>query len=87
MRWWKSSNSPAEASLNQIDLIEINPVVIEQLRDVVTTIANTYHDNPFHNFDHACHVTMSVEKSSSRIVTPDQDASQKREKDLKSAKV
>jgi hypothetical protein len=51
-------------ALNQINLIEINPVVIEQLRDVVTTIANTYHDNPFHNFDHACHVTMSVEKLS-----------------------
>jgi hypothetical protein len=64
----------AEACLNQVDLdIEINPVVIEQLREVVTTIANTYHDNPFHNFDHACHVTMSVEKFITRIVTPDID--------------
>jgi hypothetical protein len=64
----------AEACLNQINLdIEISPVVIEQLRDVVTTIANTYHDNPFHNFDHACHVTMSVEKFITRIVNPDID--------------
>ncbi len=25
-------------------------------------IASTYHDNPFHNFEHACHVTMAVNK-------------------------
>jgi hypothetical protein len=47
----------------------------------VTTIANAYLDNPFHNFEHACHVTMSVEKFISRIVTPDLD-----EKELKSTK-
>jgi hypothetical protein len=64
----------ADACLNQRDLdIEISPVIVEQLRDVVTAIANTYHDNPFHNFDHACHVTMSVEKFITRIVTPDID--------------
>jgi 3'5'-cyclic nucleotide phosphodiesterase len=30
-----------------------------------------YHNNPFHNFEHACHVTMSVNKLLMRIVTPD----------------
>lgn len=30
-----------------------------------------YRDNPFHNFEHASHVTMSVVKLLSRIVAPD----------------
>ena len=69
----------AEACFNQINLnIENNPVVVEQLRDVVT--AKNYHDNPIHNFDHACHVTISVEKFITRSVTPDLD-----KKDLKSS--
>ena len=29
-----------------------------------------YHDNPFHNFEHASHVTMSITKLMSRIVAP-----------------
>jgi CheY-like chemotaxis protein len=78
----KLPNFDAEACLTPMDLdTEISPVVAKQLRDVVTTIANTYLDNPFHNFEHACHVTMSVEKFITRIVTPaDVD-----ENDLKSA--
>jgi hypothetical protein len=81
----------AKARLNPMLDTEISPVVMQQLRDVVTTIANAYLDNPFHNFEHACHVTMSVEKFITRIVTPDleekdiianQDLD---EKDLKSA--
>jgi len=36
-------------------------------------VASTYHDNPFHNFEHACHVTMSVSKFLKRIVTPEID--------------
>jgi hypothetical protein len=64
----------AEACLTPMDLdSEISPVVAQQLRDVVTTIANTYLDNPFHNFEHACHVTMSVEKFITRVVSPDFD--------------
>lgn len=35
----------------------------DQLREVVSRVANLYLDNPFHNFDHACHVTMAVGKS------------------------
>jgi hypothetical protein len=72
----------AEACLTPMDIdTDISPAVAQQLRDVVTSIANNYRDNPFHNFEHACHVTMSVEKFITRIVTPaDID-----ENDLKSA--
>ena len=33
--------------------IEISKTVDGQLRDFITAIANMYHPNPFHNFDHA----------------------------------
>jgi hypothetical protein len=70
----KLPNFDAEACLTPMDLnTEICPVVAQQLRDVVTTIANSYLDNSFHNFEHACHVTMSVEKFITRIVTRDVD--------------
>lgn len=45
--------------------------VVEQLRLYVKTVAAMYRDNPFHNFEHASHVTMSVVKLLSRIVAPD----------------
>jgi hypothetical protein len=41
-----------------------------QLHNYVATIASLYRDNPFHNFEHASHVTMSVVKLLSRIVAP-----------------
>lgn len=44
--------------------------VMEQLVDYVTCIASMYRPNPFHNFDHASHVVMSVTKLLSRIVAP-----------------
>jgi hypothetical protein len=34
-------------------------------------VASMYRDNPFHNFEHASHVVMSVVKLLSRIVVPD----------------
>ena len=33
--------------------IELDPAVISQLRTYVAIIASKYHDNPFHNFEHA----------------------------------
>ena len=42
-----------------------------QLRDYVALIASMYGDHPFHNFEHASHVTMSVSKLLGRIVSPD----------------
>ena len=44
--------------------------VVDEMYDFVTNIAAMYHDNPFHNFEHASHVAMSVTKLLSRIVAP-----------------
>jgi hypothetical protein len=68
-------NFDAAASKNQIDpgMVQIPPQVAEQLREYVKSIAAQYRDNPFHNFEHASHVTMSVSKLLSRIAAPDID--------------
>jgi 3'5'-cyclic nucleotide phosphodiesterase len=50
--------------------------VKKQLRLYVKVIASLYNDNPFHCFEHACHVTMSVSKVLKRIITPDLDIDQ-----------
>jgi len=44
------------------DSIVVDVVVLQQLRALVTNIKESYHDNPFHNFEHACHVVMSTIK-------------------------
>ena len=51
--------------------VDIDKQVVKQLRDYVAIIADAYRNNPFHNFSHACHVTMSVHKLLTRIVAPD----------------
>jgi hypothetical protein len=56
---------------------------MEQLEMFVTWIASMYRANPFHNFDHASHVLMSVIKLMSRIVAPS-DLLQKTETQKKS---
>ncbi|KAL7580183.1 hypothetical protein ACA910_012934 [Epithemia clementina (nom. ined.)] len=45
-----------------------------QLRNYIQAVAGMYRNNPFHNFDHASHVTMSVSKLLSRIVAPDRQS-------------
>jgi class 3 adenylate cyclase len=50
--------------------VELSDEVMSQLYNYVATIASLYRDNPFHNFEHASHVTMSVVKLLSRIVAP-----------------
>ena len=41
--------------------IKLPEEVVDQMKEYVTIIASLYHhDNPFHNFEHASHVTMSV---------------------------
>jgi hypothetical protein len=52
------------------DSIVLSPLVVEQLTDFVSKIAALYNENPFHNFEHASHVTMSVQKLLARIVAP-----------------
>lgn len=53
------------------DSIELDTKVISQLKRYVSVIAAMYRNNPFHNFEHASHVTMSVNKLLQRVVTPD----------------
>jgi hypothetical protein len=43
-------------------------MIVAQLRDFVLTIASMYRDNPFHNFEHATHVALSVGMFLSKIV-------------------
>jgi hypothetical protein len=47
---------------------ELDECVQAELRSFVYEVAETYQSNPFHNFEHACHVTMSVNKLLSRVV-------------------
>lgn len=64
----------AAAAKNEEDpsKVELPSEVLKQLHEYVSTIASLYHhDNPFHNFEHASHVTMSVTKLLSRIVAPE----------------
>ncbi|KAL3926449.1 MAG: hypothetical protein SGBAC_013470, partial [Bacillariaceae sp.] len=51
--------------------IELSDSVVKQIRLYVACIAAMYRDNPFHNFDHASHVMMSVSKLLSRNVAAD----------------
>jgi hypothetical protein len=69
----------ARTQRNQLDphAVQLSPVVVAQLRQYVESIACQYRDTPFHNFEHASHVTMSVSKLLSRIVAPDIDAEDK----------
>jgi 3'5'-cyclic nucleotide phosphodiesterase/Adenylate and Guanylate cyclase catalytic domain len=60
-------------NLRNSEKIELPVGVEDELRDYVTMIAELYRRNPFHNFEHASHVTMSVNKLLSRIVQPSPD--------------
>eukprot|EP00980_Cylindrotheca_fusiformis_P001903 scaffold437_cov111-Cylindrotheca_fusiformis.AAC.1 len=52
--------------------IEISDKVKCQLRGYLSNVASMYIDNPFHNFEHANHVTASVKKLLTRIVNTDE---------------
>jgi hypothetical protein len=52
------------------DSVELPENVSAQLRQYVSNIAALYLDNPFHNFEHASHVAMSVTKLLGRVVAP-----------------
>jgi hypothetical protein len=56
--------------LEDAESIEIDKKVIAQLSSFVSNTAAMYQDNPFHNFEHASYVTMSVVKLLSRTVAP-----------------
>ncbi|KAL3920658.1 MAG: hypothetical protein SGILL_003150 [Bacillariaceae sp.] len=46
---------------------DLDPKVMDQLKSHVEGIAHMYRKNPFHNFEHASHVTMSCVKMLSRV--------------------
>lgn len=46
--------------------------VRDQLHDYVTRLASMYREIPFHNLEHASHVTMSAVKLMRRIINPDE---------------
>ena len=50
--------------------IELGELVEQQLHAFLRSIASMYRDNSFHNFEHASHVMMSVNKLLSRIIAP-----------------
>jgi class 3 adenylate cyclase len=52
------------------DSIDLDPQVERELDEYISVIAELYHRNPFHNFEHAGHVLMSTCKLLTRIVTP-----------------
>jgi len=54
-----------------VESVYLDQAVVGQLHQFVSSIAMMYNnENPFHNFEHASHVTMSVCKLLSRIVAP-----------------
>jgi hypothetical protein len=54
------------------DTVNLDPEVVAQLKDFIGCIASMYRSNPFHNFEHASHVTLSATKFLSRIVAPEE---------------
>ena len=56
--------------------VDIDKIVRDELRALISAVAERYRSNPFHNFDHATHVTMSTKKLLQRIVTKSKTLSQ-----------
>ena len=64
---------PLCTNCNNLNALNAAPTLNEierfELRKFITLIASMYQSNPFHNFDHAVHVTMSVVKFFNQIPT------------------
>jgi hypothetical protein len=71
----RQNNHHSRHHHHQVDLtqIQLPSIVVDQLLLYVSWIAAMYRDNAFHNFEHASHVTMSVSKLLSRIVSTADD--------------
>jgi hypothetical protein len=63
--------------------IELEAKVMSQLKRYVTIIGAMYRQNPFHNFEHASHVVMSVNKLLQRVVTKENTLFKKNSKKTK----
>ncbi|GKZ00220.1 hypothetical protein MPSEU_000974900 [Mayamaea pseudoterrestris] len=66
----KYDSEVAARQVNPDDIV-ISEDIHDLLREYMQDVATSYRDNPFHNFEHVSHVTMSVVKLLSRIVAPD----------------
>jgi len=64
-------NSKAADVKAQMYTIKIPEKVSRLIREYVSIISAAYRKNPFHNFEHACHVTLCVSKFLKRIVSPE----------------
>jgi hypothetical protein len=53
---------------DDVSQINVSQDILSQLHHYVEMVASMYRNNPFHNFDHASHVTQSTSKLMSRIV-------------------
>lgn len=70
----QGQNQQVAIAMEQYRSVELDPAVAQQLRQYVAEISSRYHEsNPFHNFAHACHVTMSVHKLMKRVVSDGTD--------------
>jgi len=65
-----SFNACASIKIASSQYTQLPLKVLDQLEDFVTSIAFLYRDNSFHNYEHACHVTMSANKFLTRVVDP-----------------
>eukprot|EP00934_Nitzschia_sp_Nitz4_P005383 Nitzschia sp. Nitz4//scaffold17_size182527//44169//48060//NITZ4_001838-RA/size182527-augustus-gene-0.14-mRNA-1//-1//CDS//3329539292//5373//frame0 len=61
-----------QAVLRSDDYVVVPSIVRSELRDYIAQVCSLYVDNPFHNFSHASHVTMSAHKLIKRITRPDE---------------
>jgi Adenylate and Guanylate cyclase catalytic domain len=55
-------------SKSLVGAVPLSDDVRAQLHSYVTALANFYHDVPFHNMEHASHVTLSANKLMKRII-------------------
>lgn len=62
------------SSTGEVSSVDLPMNVAQQLRTLVTKVAALYNeDNPYHNFEHAAHTTMSVHKLLNRCIAQDDD--------------
>jgi hypothetical protein len=65
-----SASGDDDARRTDVSGTELDDRVVDQLYSYVRGIASIYRNNPFHSFEHASHVTLSVNKLLSRIIAP-----------------
>lgn len=61
------------AAFNAKGGAQLSQDVMDELQDYVYSIASMYPKNPFHNFEHASHVSMSCIKLLNRIASREED--------------